>query len=83
MFYATFNNVSVIFHICAIFKGFQEADVLCHSQYCFSHLPHFYYRQGWYKRLMIFDTFNNVSVIYHSFDVGKGDQEAHVLGHFQ
>jgi hypothetical protein len=32
---------------------------------------------------MIFETFNDVSIIYHSFDVGKGDQEAHVLGHFQ
>jgi hypothetical protein len=32
---------------------------------------------------MFFDIFNNVSFIYHSFAVGKGDQEAHVLCQFQ
>jgi hypothetical protein len=30
------------------------------------------------RRLMFYATFNNVSVIYPSFAVGKGTQEAHV-----
>ena len=34
-------------------------------------------------KLMFFDTFNNVSVIYHSFAVGKVDQETHVIYDFQ
>jgi hypothetical protein len=44
MCYATFNIVSVIYHICAIGRGIQEVHVFCHFQYCFSHLPHLCYR---------------------------------------
>jgi hypothetical protein len=32
---------------------------------------------------MFYATFNIVSVIYHSFAVGSGVEEAHVLCHFQ
>jgi hypothetical protein len=32
---------------------------------------------------MFYATFNIVSVIYHSFAIDTGVQEAHVLGHFQ
>jgi hypothetical protein len=32
---------------------------------------------------MFYATFNIVSVIYHSFAVGMGVQEAHVYCHFQ
>jgi hypothetical protein len=32
MFIATLNNVSVIYHTCAIGKGAQEAHDLCHFQ---------------------------------------------------
>ena len=46
MFYATFNNVSVIYHIVAVGWGVQEAHVLCHFLYFFSHLPHLCCRQG-------------------------------------
>ena len=45
-FFATFNNVSVIYHTCAIGRGFQEAHGFCHFQCCFIHLPHMCYRQG-------------------------------------
>jgi hypothetical protein len=31
------------------------------------------------RRLMFYATFNNVSVIYHSFAIDMGVQEAHVL----
>jgi hypothetical protein len=31
---------------------------------------------------MVYATFNNVSVIYHSFAIGMGVQEAHVICHF-
>jgi hypothetical protein len=33
MFYATFNNVSVIYHIFAVGWGVQETHVLCNFQY--------------------------------------------------
>ena len=46
MFFATFNIVSVIYHTCAIGRGIKEAHVLCHFQYCFSHLPHLCCRLG-------------------------------------
>jgi hypothetical protein len=46
IFFATFKNVSVIFHSFAVGRGVQEAYVFCHFQYCFSYLPHMYYRQG-------------------------------------
>jgi hypothetical protein len=32
---------------------------------------------------MFYDTFNIVSVIYHTFAIGRGVQEAHVYCHFQ
>ena len=32
MFYATFNNVSVIYHTCGIGKGAQDAHVHRHFQ---------------------------------------------------
>ena len=32
MFYATFNNVSVIYHTCGIGKGAQDAHVYRHFQ---------------------------------------------------
>ena len=36
------------------------------------------------RRLMLFDTFNNISAIYHTFAIGGwGVQEAHVFCHFQ
>ena len=35
------------------------------------------------RRLMFVDTFNNISVIYHSFAVGSGAQEVHVYCHSQ
>ena len=84
--YATFNIVSFIFHTLTVDKGAQEAHVLCHFQYCLSHLPHFFYRNGGgggggggFMRLMFSATFNIVSVIYHSFTVGKGAQETDVF----
>jgi hypothetical protein len=83
VFYGTFHNVSLIFHICAICKGFQEAHVLCHSQYCFSLLPHLCYRQGgsggscFLPLALMFQSFNDTSAI------GRGFQEAHVCCHFQ
>ena len=60
----------VIYHTFAVGWGVQGAHGLCHFQNCFSNLPHMCYRQG-VRRLMFFATFNNVSVIYHSFAVGR------------
>jgi hypothetical protein len=73
MFYATLNIVSVIYQTFALGRGWgdQEAHVLCHFQYCFSYLPHLCCRLG-VSRIMFFATFNNVSVIYHTFAVGWG-----------
>ena len=81
IFFDTFNNVSVIYHISAVGRVFRNY-VLCHVQYSViyntfavgrgvqeSHvLSHFQY-----------------SVIYHTFAfaVGRGVQDAHVLCHFQ
>jgi hypothetical protein len=45
--------------------------VLCHFKYCFSHLPHLCCRLG-VQETHVFATFNNVSVIYHSINVGRG-----------
>ena len=58
-------------HLCCS-QGVQGARVLCHFQYCFSHLPHNQLQARGLRRLMFDATFNNVSVIYHSFAVGSG-----------
>ena len=56
----------------------QSSHGLCHFQYCFSHLPHMCYGQEahvlWHYQY---------SVIYHTFAVGSGVQEAHVFCNFQ
>jgi hypothetical protein len=38
---------------------------------------------GGFKGLMVYSTFNIVSVIYHTCDMGRGVEEAHVLCNFQ
>ena len=97
MFYATFNNVSVFFHTCAVVRSFRRLMFMPLS--IFSHFPHLWCIQGGSRgscfmplsilfqsfttsvlqakglmRLMFYATFNNVSVIYQTFAVGRGSE---------
>jgi hypothetical protein len=46
MFYATFNNVSVIYHIVAVGWGGSGGSCIMPLSIFFSHLPHLCCRQG-------------------------------------
>ena len=63
IFDANFNIVSVIYHTFVVGWGIEEGHVLCHFQYCFSHLPHLCYRhEGSGGSCCL-----SLSMLFHSF----------------
>jgi hypothetical protein len=82
MFYATFNNVSVIYHACGIGRGFRRLMVYATFNID-SVIYHTCVIGRGFRRLMFIATFNNVSVIYRTCALGRGVEEAHVFCHFQ
>jgi hypothetical protein len=82
MFFAAFNNVSVIYRTCAIGRGFRRLMVFATFNIVLVIYRTCAIGRG-FRSLIFIATFKNVSVIYHSFAVGSGVQEAHGFCHFQ
>jgi hypothetical protein len=81
MFYATFNNVSVFFHTCAVVRSFRRLMFYATFHIQSFTTPVLY--PGGFKGLVFYATFNIVSIIYHICAISNGAQEAHVFCHFQ
>jgi hypothetical protein len=82
MCFATFNNVSVLYHSFAVGRSFRRLMIYA----TFNNVSVIYQSfavGSVFRRLMFYDTFNIVSVIYHTSAVGMGVQESHVLCHLQ
>jgi hypothetical protein len=81
MFIATFNNVSVFHHTCAVVRAFRR--LMCYATFNIQSFTTPLLYSGGFKGLLFYATFNIVSVIYHTCGIAKGAQEAHVLCRFQ
>jgi hypothetical protein len=84
MFYATFNNVSVIYHTCGIDRGFRRLMFIA----TFNEVSVIYHTcaigKGAQEAHVYCHFFNNVSVLLpHVLCCSQGIQKAHVLCHFQ
>ena len=82
VFYATFNIVLVIYHTCAIGKGFRRLMVYATFNND-SVIYHSFAVVRAFRRLMFYATFNIVLVIYRTCAEGRGVKEAHGFCHFQ
>jgi hypothetical protein len=70
MFIATFNNVSVFYHISAVGRGIRR--LMCYVTFNIQSFTTLLLWAGGFKGLLVYATFNIVSDIYHTFAIGRG-----------
>jgi hypothetical protein len=61
---ATFNNVSVFYHTCAVVRAFRT--LMCYATFNIQSFTTPLLLSGGFKGLVFYATFNIVSVIYHT-----------------
>ena len=70
MFIATFNNVSVFYHPCAVVRAFRR--LMCYATFNIQSFTTLLHKARGFKGLMVYATFNIVTVIYRTCAIGRG-----------